>query len=121
MTKQVRHKPYVKMAELTRSNTTATMLFTLPRTARILSVRVINAAAAAGATISLGTVSSSAYFVSAASVATAGGTDVQTTANCYAALTSPTDVYGLIAGGAIAGGPFLVCVEFVTLKDVGHI
>lgn len=121
MTAEARRKTYIKHAILTRSNTTGTALFTLPRGAYIEDIIVHNSVAAAGATISIGTtLATPTEFVSAQSVATAGLNRV-TCVGTYAATSTRVTVYGLIAGGAVAGGPFRVAVHFTTARDKGHI
>ena len=120
MTAEARRKLFCKHATLTRSDTTATKLFTLPEGAFIELIVVHNYATATNATISIGNASSSTAYVSAQSVATVGLNRV-TTIGSYTKFTARTPIYGLIGGSASAGGPFRVSVWYSTERAKGLI
>lgn len=120
MTAEARRKLFCKHATLTRSDTTATKLFTLPDDAFIEEIIVHNYATATNATISIGNSSSSTAYVNAQSVATVGLNRV-TTIGTYSKFTTRTEIYGLIGGTAVAGGPFRVTVWYTTEKAKGLI
>ena len=120
MTTEIRRKCFTKHAELSRSNTTATTLFTLPKGAYVEDIYVHNSATATGGTISVGKSGSEAYWVSAQSVQTAGLNRV-TVVNSYPVLTDRIAVLGKIGGTPGAGGPWRVAVRFSTARDKGHI
>jgi hypothetical protein len=120
VTTEIRRKCFTKHAELARSASTSTTLFTLPAGAYIEDIIVHNSATAAGATISIGTAASATYFVNAQSVSTAGLNRVTCT-NTQAVLSDRVAILGLIGGAPVAGGPFRVAVRFSTQRDKGHI
>ena len=115
MTANARRPLFTKEATLTRTQSTATKLFDLPRWARIEEVLVISSAAAAGATIDLGTKSDADHYVDAQSVASVGVNRPATTGNTYATLARTQGIYGAIGGTPVAGGPFRIV--FVCTSD----
>jgi len=108
MTTNARRPVFVKQATLTRSQTTATKLFDLPANCHVLEILVISKAAASGATITLGTSGTAAYYVNGQGVASAGINRPATTGNEYTATSRMGGVYGSIGGSPSSGGPFKV-------------
>jgi hypothetical protein len=105
---------------MARTESTATLLFTLPRFCRITEIIVISAAASVGATISLGTDTTTPNeYVNAQSVATVGHNRPATTGTVYTTLSAMADVYGLIGGAPGAGGPFRVIFLCTSEKKTG--
>jgi len=108
---------YALDASLTRSQTTALLLFTLPSGAIPVRVSCFTAAAAVGGTLDVGTVSDTDAFIDGLDVSGLGmsiGTLLTVTK-----LTEPTDVYALIGGAPLAGGPFTVVFEYISEKSTG--
>ena len=102
---------------LTRSDSTAKKVCTLPRHAIPLRVTVVNPTLATGATLTLGTTATPALYVSAESCQAAQAT--QMTMLDGATLEVPTDIMGSIGGTPSAGGPFEVVVEYRYLRIPG--
>ena len=120
MTAEARRKLFCKHASLTRSDTTATKLFTLPPNSFIENIIVHNDATATGGTISIGTSGDSTAYVNAQSVATAGLNRV-TVVGTHDKISNRTEIYGLIGGSPSAGGNFRVVVWYSTEKAKGLI
>jgi len=108
MTANARRPVFTKQATLTRSQTTATKLFDLPANCHVTQILVISSAASTGATITLGTSGTAAYYVNGQSIASAGVNRPATTGNEYTATTGRQGVYGSIGGSPSSGGPFKV-------------
>lgn len=116
MTTEARRPVFTKEATLTRSDSSATKLFSLPKWTRITEILVTSSAAAAGATLTLGTLGTAAKYVSAQGIASAGINRPATTGNDYTTLTEREDIYASIGGSPVAGGPFRVIVVCTTEK-----
>lgn len=99
-----------KEANLTRSDSSAVKLFTLPRECYPLRVTVFTAAASGGATCDVGVYGNTDSYIDGLDVSGEGasiGTLLDRTKT-----TEPTDVYGLIGGAPGSGGPFTVIMEY---------
>lgn len=105
---------YAKEASLTRTDTTATYLFTLPRGAIPLQVTIFTAATAAGGTIDVGITGDTDLYVDGGNVAVLGST-VMTLLD-VTERPGRTDVYALIGGAPGAGGPFTVTLEYTSIR-----
>lgn len=104
---------YSKTAQLLYSDTTAKKLFTLPKGAIPLRVTVFTVATATSGTVDVGTYANDDLYIAALDVSAVGGS--QGTLLDRTELTVPTDIYGLQAG-ASSGGPFVVTMEYTSVK-----
>ena len=112
-----RYKVYIKTPSLTRTNTTATKLFDLPEFAKLVGVRVYNAATATGATLTMGDAGTANKYVDGDSIATLGMA-YMALLNIAALSGGPKPIYGSIGGSPSAGGPFTIIAEYITDKSV---
>lgn len=102
---------------ITYTQSTALVLFNIPRYAKPLRVTVFTEATATSATLDLGTVEDPNKYVSGLDISAVGGNEANLLV--WAATSVPETIVGTIGGGPSSGGPFTVVMEFRYLRDPG--
>lgn len=117
MPKQQPRPVFTVEGKLTITDSTAKVLFTLPRGARIVALECYTAATATSGTLDVGVAGNTDEYVDGldVSVKQVKGADLLVLART----TTKQDVYGLIGGAPGSGGPFTVIAYFDTDRSRG--